>query len=271
MSPLSIAPLAPFGVEIDHDLSAPLDAEEASQLRALFREHGLLVARGQSLSMARQEALCAHLGPILEREGETGVLSNELGGPSASAYAWHSDAAYTEHPFDALCLHALDVVDDASSTRFASAERAFEALPPELLARVEGLEQTMISPDYRKLDRRSCDERDPDWMKRGIRPLVLSNPHNGRRCLWASEMQTARVESMEWEAGRDLLYALFDHLYAPGNVVEHRWRTGDLVLWDNIALQHARDPLDTVGRRRLQRVIVGVEGAAPHVGAGASA
>ena len=56
------------------------------------------------------------------------------------------------------------------------------------------------------------------------------------------------------------------HCHAAERVLEHRWRTGDVVFWDNIALQHARGDLGGVGRRVLQRVIVGTEGVAPHVG-----
>jgi taurine dioxygenase len=255
--------LEPFGVEIDFDLSQPMAPSLAYHFRELWREHGLVVARGQSLTMERQRELCAMLGPILLREGEGGALSNEGGGPSASPLAWHADAAYTEHPFDAIALHALEVDDDASSTRFVRAETA--DLPPDLVARLDGREQEMVSPHYTELAGRTCDRRDPEALKRGVRPAVLANPHNDRPCIWVSELQTARVLGMEWEESRDLLHAVYECLYAPGRVLEHRWRRGDVVFWDNIALQHARGDLSAVGKRVLQRVIVGTEGVAPHI------
>jgi taurine dioxygenase len=265
---LAWQPLAPFGVELDHDLSQPLSAAQAEQFRALFNAHGLILARGQSLGMARQHELCGLLGPILLRAGENGTMSNEGGGPAASELAWHADAAYTEHPFDALSLHALDVVDDASSTRFVSAERGYATLPPALRAALDGREQEMISPHYTRLAERTCDRQDPEAQKRGVRPAVCVNPHNGRRCIWVNELQTARLLDIDREEGRDLLHAVYDHLYAPEAVLEHRWRKGDIVIWDNIALQHMRGNLDGVGRRVLQRAIVGTEGVAPHVMAG---
>src|SRR5262245_10448516 len=101
--------LSPFGAEVDRDLSQPLSPAEADELRDLFSEHGLILARGQTLTMERQQEICALFGPILLRKGENGYMSNEGGGPSTSAYCWHSDAAYTKAPFDALALHALDV------------------------------------------------------------------------------------------------------------------------------------------------------------------
>ena len=259
--------LTPFGAEIDRDLSRPLSEADADQLRALFRDRGLILARGQSLSMERQRELCALFGPILLREGEDGILSNEAGGPASSGYSWHSDAAYTEHPFDALSLHALDVVDDASSTRFTSAQLGYERLPARLRDALARCEQEMIAPHYTLLAERTCDQRDPGAQKRGVMPALHVNPHNGRPCVWVNEMQTARLLGMEWEESRTLLHTIYDHLYAPENVLEHRWRKGDLVIWDNVALQHARGNLDRVGKRRLQRVIVGAEGVAPHVAA----
>jgi len=258
--------LEPFGVEIARELSEPFAPSEAYHFRELFAQHGLILARGQSLSMERQRELCALLGPILDRKGENGYMSNEGGGAASSAYCWHSDAAYTKAPFDALALHALDVVDDASSTCFASAEAALEALPSELVEMLEASDQEMIAPHQDKLAERTCDQREPFGYKRGVRPSIFVNPHNQRRCVWVNEMQTVRLLGMEWEQSRDLLHQVYDRIYDPANVLEHRWRKGDIVIWDNIALQHARGNLDHAGKRLLQRVIVGTEGVIPFIG-----
>ncbi|MBB4856843.1 taurine dioxygenase [Novosphingobium chloroacetimidivorans] len=258
--------LQPFGVEIERDLSQPLDACEAGHLVELFREHGLILARGQVLSMGRQRELCRLLGPILEREGETGTLSNLAGGPSAVELAWHADAAYTEHPFDALSLHAIDVVDKASSTLFVSAEQGWLRLPSRLQDSLRAGEQEMVSPHYSQLSGRACDRDNTEALKRSLRPTVVTNPHNGRACLWVSELQTARLCAAGVAGGRSVLHEVFDVLYEPRHQFEHRWRNGDLIIWDNIALQHMRGNLAQVGTRILQRVIVGTKGAAPHLG-----
>lgn len=262
---LPFRPLEPFGVEVTRDLSEPFGPSEAYHFVELFRSYGFILARGQSLSMERQREICGLLGPVLLREGETGTMINATGGPSASELTWHSDAAYTDHPFDALSLQALDVVDDVSSTRFVSAVMAYEALPEALVRALEGREQEMISPHYTRLAERTCDERDPPALKRGVRPALFTNPHNGRTCVWVNELQSARVLGMEWEESRDVLHAVFAEIYAPARVLEHRWRKGDVVFWDNIALQHARGNVEGVGPRVLQRVIVGTDGVAPHI------
>lgn len=263
--PLRLRKLEPFGIEVLRDLSQPFSPDEEAQFAGLLWRHGLILARGQSLSMERQRALCALFGPILDRLGESGYMSNEPGGAASSAYRWHSDAAYTKAPFDALSLHALDVVDDASSTLFASAVAGYRALPGEIRSMLDGCEQEMIAPHQEKLAERTCDERDPFGYKRGIRPAVFEHPHTGERCVWVNEMQTVRLDGMEWEESRDLLHTIYDCLYDSANVFEHRWRNGDLIIWDNIALQHARSNLDKVGKRLLQRAIVGTEGTVPFI------
>ena len=258
--------LMPFGVEIDHDLSAPVQVPVADRFVALVRDAGLILARGQRLSMQRQQQLCALVGPILIREGESGYLSTQNAvSASLSELRWHSDAAYTDAPLDAIALHAIDVIDDASSTCFINAQNTLVSMAPELRRRIEGKQVEMIAPSYDSISMRSCDRRDPVAQKRGIMPAIYRNPHNGRDCIWVNEMQAARVVGMEWEHSRELLHAIYDHLYQPQHVLEHRWRNGDFVIWDNIALQHMRGSLQDCGRRVLQRVIVGRQGVAPHV------
>jgi taurine dioxygenase len=256
--------LAPFGIEIDHDLAAPLSPAQEAEFVALFNAHGLIVAHGQQLSMERQRELCGLLGPILLRGGESGYMSNGEGeGPAAAALGWHADAAYTDAPFDALSLHALDVVDGASSTRFTSAEAVVDRLPPALRDAFAGATLDMISPGMDSLSVRTCDHPAPQALKRGCRAAISPNPHNGRPVFWGSEMQTAAVIGCDHANSRDLLNTAFDCLYASDAVHEHIWRTGDLIIWDNIGLQHARGSLASCGTRLLQRVIVGTSGVIP--------
>lgn len=263
--PLSWRPLTPFGVEVLRDLASPLSAAEESHLVQLLWTHGFVLARNQTLSMERQREICALAGPILLREGESGIMSNEGGETSASELSWHADAAYTDAPFDALSLHALDVVANTSSTRFVNVADALANLPDALRQQLENAQVEMISPGYDALGGRTCNQRDPAAQKRGVLPAIYRNPHNDRDGIWVSELQAVRVLDMAWEESRDLLNAVYDHLYQEANVLEHFWRNGDLIIWDNIGLQHMRGSLRECGRRVLQRVIVGTQGVAPHI------
>jgi taurine dioxygenase len=263
---LTWRPLVPFGAEIERDLNVPFEKSTAERFVRLLSESGLILARGQNLSMERQRQVCGLVGPILLRGGESGYLSTKnASAASLSELRWHSDGAYTETPLDAIALHAIDVIDGASSTCFINAQDTLTSLPAELRRRLEGREVEMIAPSYDSIGLRTCDRPNPSAQKRGIRPAILRNPHNGRDCIWVNEMQTAKVLGMEWEESRGLLHAIYDHLYQPAHVYEHRWRNGDFLMWDNVSLQHMRGSLQDCGARVLQRVIVGTEGVAPHI------
>jgi taurine dioxygenase len=250
--------LAPFGVEVDADLSIPLEGARRERFYALFRQHGLIVARGQALTMDQQTALMTPIGPIIRRPQENGYISTE-NSPVASRMelSFHADQAYRDAPFAAISLHAVDVVDGASGTRFVSAERALDELPAALRDRLQACSAEMISPTLEGVGVRACDQREPEATERAVFPAIRENPRTGRPCVGVSEMHTARLVELPWEDGRALLRAVYDRLYAPENHTEHLWRLGDLVLWDNLTYQHARSSLAGVGRRVLQRVVAG--------------
>ncbi len=53
-----------------------------------------------------------------------------------------------------------------------------------------------------------------------------------------------------------LMEELFSYIEAPPAIYRHNWRVGDLIIWDNVALVHARTAFDPAAARTLQRVTV---------------
>jgi len=43
--------------------------------------------------------------------------------------------------------------------------------------------------------------------------------------------------------------------YTDQNTYVHNWEVGDLIIWDNVALQHSRKPVPDDGPRTLRRVV----------------
>jgi taurine dioxygenase len=123
-----------------------------------------------------------------------------------------------------------------------------------LRARVEALDvATVIPPSQTE---RAVTYETPDFLPQITGPAVISHPVTGQPILNVFEMQTSRVEGLAPEQSEALLQELFGYLYAPDNVYEHAWHKGDLVIWDNIALQHGRHDQHATGRRRLRRIAV---------------
>jgi taurine dioxygenase len=96
----------------------------------------------------------------------------------------------------------------------------------------------------------------PAWLPWTEHRAVMAHPVTGAPLLFVNEMQTARLVGVNEEESWALMQAVFGYLYDPPYVYEHMWNQGDLVIWDNIALQHARSALPARSRRTLQRVIV---------------
>jgi taurine dioxygenase len=246
-------PLARFGVEVERDLSVPLDAAERAALKALLYRHGLVVARGQSLSLEQQCDVLSIFGPLLGNRATVSYVAPDDGVFGTQALGFHSDLAFAPLPFDVISLHAVDVADGATSTRFADAGAAYQKLSPSLLARLQGLTGAAVSSSA---NGRTVGYHIPADAIRFDRAAILQHRITGQPILYVQEAQTARFNELGQAESDALLEALFAILYRPDHLYEHRWTTGDLVIWDNLRLQHARPAFAPGLRRRLQRVVV---------------
>ena len=86
--------------------------------------------------------------------------------------------------------------------------------------------------------------------------LPMIHPRTGRPILYVSQMMTTHVEGLPSDESEQLLEECFAVLYAPENTLEHDWRPGDLVVWDNLATQHARGPVVQRGPERSLRKVI---------------
>jgi len=255
------SPLEPFGVEIDLDLSKPLSIPEQDHLRELFAQDLLIVARNQKLDQDGHRRVMSYLGPIPpDPRDQTGIISTDetVGIQGSIKLVFHSDNAYNEEPDVAVSLHAVDLVNGASSTQLASAVLGYRMVPAELQERIadlSGLNVWVIDQTRRT---RLSEIADTD--ARAVHPLVWFHETTGEPFLYVTEMQTDSIVGLPPEESEALLTELKSYLYDPANVYEHRWNVGDLAVWDNLAVQHARDDLTGSGTRTLLRAVCGTKG-----------
>ena len=248
-----LLPLHPFGVEVDCDLSRPLDAEGEAALRALLYREKLLVFRDQALGEADQLRLLGQFGGVLSADEDNRVISvdGDLGnGP----LAYHSDLMFIDEPYRVLSLFAIDVdVDSGTATRFVNGVRAAAHMPAALRAEVEGLTATSAMPLQQT--HRDLPFETPTFLPQKRQPVIIDHPVTGEPVLFVTELQTVRIEGLAQAESDALLGRLFAALYDPAEVYEHVWRPGDFLLWDNLALQHGRADQAATRRRRLRRIV----------------
>lgn len=245
-----------LGIEVDFDPTKPLDEGGQRRLRNLFNKHHLLVFTKRAMAREDQRRLVGYLGPVLASD-RTAIVSNvEANGVLGDVeLGYHSDLAFTSEPYLGLSLYGLDVDDGESATRFANAARAYERLPGDLRQRVEGL-QALNVYSYDPVGIDHTAEVDPS-IPQAIHPVVSRHPVTGTPVLYVTEQQTHHIVGLTTPESDEILDAIFESMYAPDNVYEHWWKRDDLVIWDNIAVQHARRAVDQGMRRTLRREIIG--------------
>jgi taurine dioxygenase len=259
---------ASFGVELTGvDLAGPLDPI-ADELRVLVDRHSLLLVRDCTIDADAQVRLGRLFGRVSDdsRDGSFhSYVSNTRadGRLREGPLLFHSDFMFTPHPYPLLTLHAQEVSPDAAPTRWASTVRAVPNLPTALRERaatLETLNASNFTPEgqaehlrTRLLDLADAPE---DLYPRAVHQVIERHPRTGAELLTISEYHTSHVLGVDEDEGEELLDALWAVLYAPANVFEHHWRPGDLVVWDNLALQHGRPEWPVNAPRSLRRVCV---------------
>ncbi|SFF77055.1 taurine dioxygenase [Novosphingobium sp. CF614] len=266
MAELVVRELTPtFGAEITGLApSIPLDDETLRRLRELFDEKSLLVFRDFHIDRAFQYYLSyALIGKEPPAQDPTNnpkresLISNKEKGAIApfGRLLWHSDMMWCEDACELLSLYGLDVGQPAPPTLFVSAAQAWKTLPADLRARVEGrIAEHVHDISYERsggdTDVLTAKFDDDDCTRL---PVARRHPRTGQTLLYVCQQMTSAIADMPKAESDELLEALFQHLYDPQNVFEHAWRKNDLVIWDNLALQHARPNVQVEGPSRTLR------------------
>ena len=177
---------------------------------------------------------------------------------------WHTDQSYRRPPPDiSLFLAVVPVPQDQGQTLFADGTAAYEALPAELKARVDGLQGIHASSSSKRTRDAVLSGEPPRALQSHElpqrQPVVRVHPVTGRRALYLCEFG-----QMDWLEGpfvgmqpgpngdgAELLFELMSHLTRPEFVYVHEWTTGDLIVWDNRCLVHAATWFDADREARL--------------------
>ena len=270
---LNIKSLSPaLGVEIAGvDLAQPLDDDIFARIRAAWENNCIALFRGQTLDEDAQMRFGRRFGPLggivnehdpakrgnhpeilyvsnIRVDGKlTGVL------PDGEMF-FHTDQCYIERPAMASMLYAIEIPSHGGNTLYANCFKAYEALLDEVKQRLKG-KRALNAYDYDGAPTLRANVL-PDGVKRFAHPIVRTHPATGRKSLYVNRLMTWSILDMPPDESRALLEYLFDHQEQPEFVYEHKWRPGDVVLWDNRSCLHARTDFDASERRRLRRITV---------------
>src|SRR5580692_1598026 len=265
---------AALGAEISGvDVAKPMPQADIDVIEAAWRERLVVVFHGQNLSDPALIAFSRNFGeldppgrnpygePFNKEHPEINVISNvvESGKPIGNLgdgeAVWHADMTYVDVPPKAGILHSLEVPPIGGNTYFADMFAAYETLPDDLKNRAQGKVAVHdASRNSAGLLRKGYKEvTDVRETVGALHPLVRTEAKTGRKALFLGRRPNSYVVGMEVAESEALLDALWAHATQPRFAMCHEWRTGDVLMWNNLAVLHRRDAFDPKSRRIMHR------------------
>ena len=262
------------------DARKALAPETAAALREAWKQHFVLLFRGQTgltdeqliaftevfgpLQDAPNSEVTADFGSFRDVPKEVTIISNievdgrPIGALGAGEADWHTDMSFIEEPPAGSCLYAIEVPPAGGNTAFTNMHRALDTLDSDTANAVKEAwcvhDESLTSTGAQ---RRGVPEVTDVRETPGARhPVLRTHPDTGRKALFLGRRRNAWLVGFDVEESERLLDRLWTHAADQGHVWEHRWRAGDIVLWDNRAVMHRRDPFDPATRRLMHRTQV---------------
>jgi len=271
---------AALGAEIRGIDLKQLDDTLFKALHDAWLDNVLLVFRGQSMAAEDLVNLIRRFGtPVTssnlhqrsleERAGnrlyslppEVTIVSNVREGDQTigilgdGEVVWHSDFSFKERPTAARMLVAMEVPlrELGGNTYFLNCYAAYDALPAAMKQRISGMtvKQADIIDTAMKLRPGASLDADIRTVPGPSHPVISTHPETGHNMLFLGRRHGAYVNGCSLEESEALLNQLWAHCTQPRFHYEHRWSVGDVVVWDNRATLHRREPFDSNSRRVL--------------------
>ncbi len=274
-----------FGAELKElDLSQPLTQDGFDAWSAALAQHPVLVLRDQFFTDRQHVDISRWFGALeefpdpkdwaaddlpqilrvsnVDRRTDTIKDVDEPGHKSFTLGTgdWHIDSSYLKKISRASLLYAREVPPSGGDTMFANMAAAYEALPETKKREIDGL---MVVHDFNYTRvRHGLPPRPPEVQAKTPpvkHPIAHRLPSGERSLLLGSHVHT--IEGMDFDRAQALLAELTDWVTQPRFTYRHKWKVGDLVMWDNTRTMHRAMPFELSDMRRvLQRTtVVGIE------------
>jgi taurine dioxygenase len=233
------------------DLAEPQDDSVIAQLRRALARNKLLLFRDQALSPRQQRDFAARFGalhrhPLIpDHDEQPEIIVLEFDAERrAKDNDWHTDVTFIETPPLGSILHAVIIPEVGGDTIFADLGAVYAALSAPLRDFLAGLRarhdfaKSFLIEDYSAPADREKWDRTRQTHRPVSHPVVRSHPETGEKGLFVNEGFTLAIEGLARDESDALLAFLFRHSRKPEFTYRHRWRSGDVLFWDNRITQH---------------------------------
>jgi alpha-ketoglutarate-dependent taurine dioxygenase len=253
------------------DLREPVDEFTRAALNRAFVTHHVLVIRDQDFT-PEQFKVAAQVWGALQQHDKRGhhvpghpdvyyVSNDEIvdGRRIIPGETFHTDHSNHPAPPKATTLFAVELPSRGGDTQYVNTHAAYDDLPEAMKQRLEGLRARHVylskySPrPLGAIDEASLRAVPPP----GLHPIVCTHPENGRKALYLNPVRMEGIIGLPDEEAQELIGELMAHATQPKFEYRHRWRHGDMVIWDNRSVMHqANADYDMNERRYLYRLML---------------
>jgi alpha-ketoglutarate-dependent taurine dioxygenase len=259
---LTYRPITPLiGAVIEAGKDSLLSGMHAEDIRVLLERSGVLILPRVSFTDQEQIAFTRTLGQYEPDHADgsvTDITIDRSAGDSAeytkSSFFWHFDGYMNDVPVLGSILSCVRPSPTGGNTEFCNTYAAWEALPIERKAALEGLRavhalagaQLSVEPEpsYATFSK---------WLKIRHRTLPLVWTHRSGRKSLVIGNTAVNVVDMQPLEGLELLVWLRDWATQERFTYSHSWSVGDAVLWDNTGTLHRATPYAAESGRLMRR------------------
>ena len=254
----AVNPNAIIGTEIfGLDLNMMLSTAVFSELEKIFYDRSVLCLRNQTLSPESLLAFAQRFGELDRhflshythpQHPDIMLISNIKENGQDIGYAdagrvWHSDGSFLQRPVSITMLYAIEVPEENGQTlgctTFASAWAAYEGLSSTLKQRIEQLHAVhQVAGRRKQTGTGEQDKAQHEQQTEVIHPIVRVHPYTGRKYLFVCKGECEQAVGLDETESLALIDTLADEIPRPEYCYAHDWRAGDLLMWDNRAVQH---------------------------------
>lgn len=260
---------AGLGAEIGGvDLTHAVDDATFAEIEQAWRDHLVVLFRGQDLTHEQHIAFSGRFGPLDDHAAIPNfrdpdypqilpVTNQEISGRKQPVgRQWHSDLSTTLKPARASLLRSKVIPPVGGDTMFTNMYLAYETLSDkmkEIIDPLQAIHDMTVARHSRGRDPAelaAARKRNPPV----AHPVVRVHPETGKRALYVSEMTTTGIVGMTDEESASLLQFLYRHSVQPEFTYRHKWQVNDLLAWDNRCTMHlALSDYDIEVPRKLYR------------------
>jgi len=262
---LTVFPItSSFAAEVgDLDLCKPVAADDLAALRVAFTTYAVLVFPAQELTAEQHLAFASNFGPLertvqltlknepLRVRAEIADVANidadgRIWNKDSRMRAfqlqgnrlWHTDSSFKAPTGYASLFYARSIPPVGGHTEFADLRAAYDALSDAMKRRMRGLRaEHSLLYSRAKLGFTNFSQEERKAFAPVVRPLVRTLPDSGRATLYIAS-HVGRIEGLSDEETVALMSELTAHATQRQFVYTHRWRVGDVVMWDNRCTMH---------------------------------